>query len=201
MLAVLRAGTREQHLAVERVLDLPGRVRDRDDLVIVLTAMLAAWQPLEERLAAAYGWDGSGLDPRLGAAADLLRADLAELGAPLVAEGDGPGVVVPRFDGLAAAVGGRYVLLGSALGGRVIAPVVERRLGLPEGRGTGFFRRVGMDPDADWRAFRAAVDGHPWSPSELAAAVDAAADTFGSVARAAGAVFAVRPTSTRRRAG
>ncbi|MBY8873785.1 biliverdin-producing heme oxygenase [Micromonospora sp. PLK6-60] len=200
MLAALRAGTPEHHHAVERVLDLPGRVRDRRDLVIVLDAMLAAWQPVEERLATAYDWGRLGLDPRLGAAADLLRADLALLADdPPAGRGPAPGDL-PALGGAAAAVGGRYVLVGSALGGRVIAPVIERRLGLPEGRGTGFFRRAGRTPDADWRAFRTAVDRRAWSAPERAEAVRAARETFAVIARTAAAAFAARPTTARPRA-
>ncbi|MGY0003793.1 hypothetical protein, partial [Micromonospora sp. I033] len=144
MLAALRAGTHEQHAALERDLDLPAGIRTRADLAAVLAALLAAWAPLERDLAAA-DWSGLGLDPRLGAAADLLHADLAALGAAPTAAAGGPDAGV-RFDAPARAVGGRYVLLGSALGGSVIAPVVERRLGLAEGEATAFFRRGGRAP-------------------------------------------------------
>lgn len=189
MLAALRTGTRDHHLALERDLDLPGRIRTRADLAAVLSALLAAWAPLERDLAAA-DWSGLRLDPRLGAATGLLRADLATLdaaqptGAPPLA-GVGWEDAGVRFDTLARAVGGRYVLLGSALGGSVIAPVVERRLGLGEGEATGFFRRSGRAPGRDWRDFRVALTARDWSPAELAEAADAARATFTFVGRVA----------------
>ncbi|MFI5834695.1 biliverdin-producing heme oxygenase [Micromonospora sp. NPDC051300] len=174
MLVALRDGTRRQHAAVERRLGLPDRIRTRDDLAAVLIALLDAWAPLERDLAAA-DWSALPLDPRLGEAAALLRADLATLGGdpdrPVASSGLGLAPV-------ARAVGGRYVLLGSALGGRVIAPEVERRLGLRAGEGTGFFRRAGGEPGRDWRAFRLAVAGREWSAGETADAVDAARSTF-----------------------
>ncbi|MFG3602245.1 biliverdin-producing heme oxygenase [Micromonospora chersina] len=183
MLAALRTGTRDHHLALERDLDLPGRIRTRTDLAAVLSALLAAWAPLERDLAAA-DWSGLRLDPRLGAATSLLRADLAALdAAPPAGAGWEDGGV--RFGTPARAVGGRYVLLGSALGGSVIAPVVERRLDLGEGEATGFFRRSGRAPGRDWRDFRVALTARDWSQAELAEAAEAARATFTFVGRSA----------------
>ncbi|WP_446216354.1 biliverdin-producing heme oxygenase [Micromonospora sp. IBHARD004] len=198
MLDALRAGTREHHLALERDLDLPGRIRSRTDLSSVLSAMLAGWRPLERRLAA-VDWAGLRLDPRLGEATDLLRADLRALtGEPYDGEAGPEPTDAPGFDGLARAVGGRYVLLGSALGGRVIAPVVERRLELREGVGTGFFRRSGMAPGRDWRDFRVALAARDWSPADLDQAVAAARETFVFVGRAAAPILGRRPAAPRR---
>ncbi|QLQ37283.1 biliverdin-producing heme oxygenase [Micromonospora robiginosa] len=179
MLAALRDGTRDQHAAVERRLGLPDRIRTRADLVAVLTALLDAWAPLERDLAAA-DWSGLPLDPRLGEAAALLRADLATLGGDPARPVSSSGLDLAS---VARAAGGRYVLLGSALGGRVIAPEVERRLGLRAGEATGFFRRVGGAPGRDWRAFRLAVAGREWSAGETADAVDAARSTFDLIGR------------------
>ncbi|MGW5671238.1 biliverdin-producing heme oxygenase [Micromonospora sp. NPDC003776] len=188
VLAALRDGTREHHLALERQLDLPGRIRTRSDLGVVLAAMLAAWAPLERALAAA-DWSGLPLDARLGEATPLLRADLATLG---VDSAGSPGASDIRFDTTARAAGGRYVLLGSALGGSVIAPAVERRLDLAEGAATGFFRRAGRGPGPDWRDFRLALAGREWSPTESREATEAARETFTFVGRAAAPILARR---------
>lgn len=188
MLAALRDGTREHHRALERQLDLPGRIRTRTDLGAVLAAMLASWAPLEQALAAA-DWSGLPLAARLGEAAALLRADLAALGVDPARPSGGYGV---RFDTTDRAVGGRYVLLGSALGGSVIAPAVERRLDLTEGAATRFFRRTGRAPGRDWRDFRLALAGRDWSPAELRAAAEAARQTFAFVGRAAAPILGGR---------
>jgi heme oxygenase len=195
MLAALRAGTRDHHLVLERGLDLPGRIRTRADLSSVLAALLVAWAPLERRLAAA-DWSGLRLDPRLGDAAELLHADLATLGGTVAGVSSGNRIDAASrvgFDTLPRAVGGRNVLLGSALGGGVIAPVVERRLGLSPGEGTAFFRRSGRAPGRDWRDFRLALTAHDWSPAELAEAAQAARDTFSFVGRSATPLLATRP--------
>ncbi|WP_431935412.1 biliverdin-producing heme oxygenase [Micromonospora sp. RP3T] len=182
MLAALRDGTGDHHAAVERRLGLPDRIRSRGDLAAALVGLLAAWSPLERDLAAA-DWSGLPLDPRLGGATALLRADLATLGvAPDRPVAGSSGL---RFDTLARAVGGRYVLLGSALGGSVIAPEVERRLGLAEGEATRFFRRSGGSPGRDWRDFRRALAGREWSVAERHDAVEAARRTFDVVGDAA----------------
>ncbi|MCZ7436075.1 biliverdin-producing heme oxygenase [Micromonospora sp. WMMC241] len=187
MLAALRDGTRDHHAAVERRLGLPDRIRTRDDLAAALATLLAAWGPLERELAAA-DWSGLPLDPRVGEAAALLRTDLAALGVAVDRPAAGSSGL--DLDTTARAVGGRYVLLGSALGGRVVAPEVERRLGLRAGEATRFFRRVGGAPGRDWRAFRFAVAGREWSAVEVTAAVDAARSTFDLVGR----VEVVRPS-------
>ncbi|SBT45695.1 biliverdin-producing heme oxygenase [Micromonospora auratinigra] len=189
LLGALRDGTRQHHVALEQQLDLPGRIRTRADLGAVLVAMLAAWAPLERALAAA-DWSGLPLDARLGEAADLLRADLAVLGVepePSVGEHGVP------FDTTARAVGGRYVLLGSALGGSVLAPAVERRLDLAEGEATRFFRRAGRRPGRDWRDFRLALARRDWSSTELAEATAAGRDTFDFVGRTAAPLLGPRP--------
>lgn len=185
----------------------------------VLSALLASWQPIERRLAGCGEWSALGLDPRLGEATHLLRADLDAVAEPsAVGEADlgrtgevisagwsgtagGAGRQasdVPRFDTAAEAVGGRYVLLGSALGGRIIAPVVARRLDLPERSGTRFFRRDGMEPGRDWRTFRMAVAARDWSPEELEQAAAAARETFAFVGRAAAAFLPLRLPAARR---
>ncbi|SCG41028.1 biliverdin-producing heme oxygenase [Micromonospora coxensis] len=180
LLADLRAGTRQQHHRVERVLRLPGRIRSRDDLRATLTAMLAGWQPVEQALAAT-DWTPLGLPADLGTAVDLIHDDLRTLAAadPPPATVGAPEI---RYDTLARAVGGRYVLLGSAAGGRIIAPVVQRRVG-PEG--TRFLRRDGREPDRDWASFGAAVRAHPWHARQHSEAVDAARQTFDLIATAA----------------
>ncbi|MDG4799312.1 biliverdin-producing heme oxygenase [Micromonospora sp. WMMD980] len=182
MLAALRDGTRDHHTAVERRLDLPDRIRTRGDLAAVLVGLLAAWAPVERDLAGA-DWSGLPLAPRIGEAAALLRTDLTALGVAV----DRPADASSGLDltTTARAVGGRYVLLGSALGGRVIAPEVERRLGLRAGEATGFFRRAGGEPGRDWRTFRVAVAGREWSAEELTDGVEAARSTFDLVGRVA----------------
>ncbi|MBQ0892993.1 biliverdin-producing heme oxygenase [Micromonospora sp. U56] len=189
LLAALRTGTRRPHREVERVLGLPGRIRSRADLAAMLAAMLAGWQPVEEALAA-VDWVPLGLDARLGTATDLLRADLGALATAGAPAGDPAPAPEVRFDTLARAVGGRYVLLGSAMGGRIVAPVIERRLGPGW---TRFLRRDGMDPDRDWATFRTAVTGYPWDGEQREQAVESARSTFALIGATAARSLDVPP--------
>jgi hypothetical protein len=47
-----------------------------------------------------------------------------------------------------------YVIEGSALGGRVIAPKLKRTLGLAQGRGASFFHGFGGETGVMWNNFR-----------------------------------------------
>lgn len=179
--ADLKAQTRAQHRALEDQLKLPQRIVSRQELCAVLAAFLAAWFPLEHDLATASGWADVGLDPHLGEAATLLRSDLSTLeyvSSPAISGS----VAAPPFDTTARAAGGRYVLLGSAIGGRVLAPAIERRLGSGTVAATRFFRRDGLDPHQDWRTFQSAMTSRSWSRRETDQATGSARATFEFIA-------------------
>lgn len=53
-----------------------------------------------------------------------------------------------------AAFGSLYVIEGSALGGQVITPRLERDLGLEPGRGASYFNGFGDRTGGMWREFR-----------------------------------------------
>jgi heme oxygenase len=184
LLANLKAQTHAQHRALEDQLKLPQRIVSRRELSAVLAALLAAWLPLERHLADARGWAEIGLDPHLGEATTLLRDDLGTLDQVSPSPPPGRSAVTPPFDTTARAAGGRYVLLGSAIGGRVLAPAIERRLG-PGTAATRFFRRDGLDPRRDWRTFQAAMTSHPWSSKDTEQAISSARATFEFIAATA----------------
>ena len=98
---------------------------------------------------------------------------------------------------LASAIGARYVLLGSALGGRFVAAALERALGAPARGATRFFRRTGRDPSADWRRLRVALAG-TWEPAERVALIDGARRTFDLVATSDASVEAPRRAAPTR---
>ena len=60
----------------------------------------------------------------------------------------------PVLDDLAAVLGSLYVIEGSALGGRVIAPQLKRTLGLTQGAGASYFHGFGGETAAMWSNFR-----------------------------------------------
>ena len=179
LLRVLREGTSREHHILAALLDLPRRTSSADGLAGTLAALLASWEPLEQHLAGACIWATVHLNPYLGEAAHLLRADLTTLGYP--AERSTPAPLPFRYASVAEAVGGRYVLLGSAMGGKVIADAIERWLGPGAVGATRFFRRDGLDPVHDWRGFRSALVARSWSAEEKRQAVAGALRTFGHI--------------------
>jgi heme oxygenase (biliverdin-IX-beta and delta-forming) len=78
------------------------------------------------------------------------------------------------------------VLEGAALGGAVLAPRIERHLGLRPGEATAHWRGAGPDTAGRWRAFRARLDawGDGRDPADHDRAVHAAERTFDLVAGA-----------------
>jgi heme oxygenase len=85
--------------------------------------------------------------------------------------------------GVAEGVGAVYVLEGSALGGPMIAPLVERHLDLAPGEGTAFFRGLGPRTAGRWADAQGRIDawGRGCGGAEVDRAVWAAQLTFAIV--------------------
>jgi heme oxygenase len=143
----LRAETADLHDAVEAVADLPGSVRTRADYGDLLLTFHAAHSRIE---GASFGpgrsrdWRALGIDIAGHRQLGLVTDDLTSLGLvpdALPSTGLGP-------TSAAEALGCLYVVEGSAIGRRVLSPLLQAKLGdLP----TAFFDGVGRHPVA-WRA-------------------------------------------------
>lgn len=126
--------------------DLPGSISTREDYIELLLRLHSFHSAVEERLANrawAAEWSELGIALPAHRRAHLLSADLKSLGAvPEKAT-----VWLPGLSNVAQALGCLYVVEGSSLGGRVLAPAFRASLGdVP----TGFF-------DSDER-----LHPHPW---------------------------------------
>ena len=188
----LRAWTREEHEAVEAALDMQ-ELRTSAELVAVLLGWVAVWN--EVRLAvvepgAAAAGTAELLIPS-AQALDWLAADLADLAA--TAGAASPHGATPedarmlrRFlDRASMTWGVAYVLRGSRLGGRVLAPLVRDALQLSGDGGTHFLASRGTDPGREWVSFRRRLDAVALTATELTEAVEAARWTFRWVGAAA----------------
>lgn len=81
----------------------------------------------------------------------LLQADLEALGVPPSASAQKPCAWLPVPESAPAYWGVRYVVDGSALGGRVIARTVATQLGLAADTGLGYFSGLREATGEAWR--------------------------------------------------
>lgn len=152
VLPALRAVTREQHDRIEQLLalDAPMPLQRYAAVLMGFQHFLASWEAelreaMPDRLQA---W----LRERSRLA--WLAQDLAFLGAgaPRVRAAAPAGCLPVRS--VAAVFGSLYVIEGSALGGQVIVPRLQRSLGLMPGRGASYFHGFGERTGSMWREFR-----------------------------------------------
>lgn len=109
----------------------------------------------------------------------LLRADLAGLGldAGQLPVADG----LPALDSHPARLAARYVLDGSAHGGRAMLPNVTRALGFDAARGARFLASAGIDMAGRWRDLLARLELDLAAPAATAEACDAAVALFAAL--------------------
>jgi heme oxygenase len=192
----LRLQTREEHAAVEAVLDV-AKWRSGSDLAGVLQGWAVVWGAVSCASAAPAACRESRQELTDLAAQALrwLQSDLADLGygsrPSLRSTAGGPAYCAAVADYLAQPAGSwgvAYVLRGSRLGGAVLAPQIRASLNLPTDGGTRFLASAETRPGRDWVAFRRRLDMAGLSPGQLVIAVDAARWTF----RWVGAATALR---------
>lgn len=179
----LRDQTRTLHQQVERANTLLDPNLTRQGYRETLVRWYGIWRPLEERLSANALWVTRGWQflPRH----PLLRADLVLLGQDANALASLPLCCdLPTLTTSAQALGCRYVLEGSLLGGRVIAQQIQRTLGLTAATGTAFLGGAGPATGQHWYHVCLQLDAYVAEhPTESDAIVTAAQATFAAFAR------------------
>jgi heme oxygenase len=195
--AELRGRTRDDHEQVERWLGLPDRLTSVGDLA----RLLHGWREIWADVRAGCGPAGHDESARLlvssvravqQSAADLRaiamiddsddvpRAVAAEAGRPRPDDADR--CRPTELSALLATEPGvwavSYVLRGSRVGGSVLAPLITRRLGLPEGVATDYHGDV--TTGRSWVTFRARLDawGRVATPSGRDAVLGLTRDVF-----------------------
>lgn len=176
----LREATRDIHerldrAAVLRPLTSPTiTVDEYRDALIALHGFNA---PIERALgerALGEGALGEGAE-RL----DLLRADLADLGVD--ADSLPVAGALPALDGVPARLAARYVLDGSAHGGRAMLPNVTRALGFDATHGARFLASAGIDMAGRWKALLARLESDLEAPESAQAACATAVALFAAL--------------------
>ena len=152
ILTRLRLETRDEHDAVERVLDLMGPALTREIYCQRLVQFYGFYGPLEAalhvRCAAPYLQT---LVPRLDKTS-LLRQDLHYLGVST----DALALCrdLPSVDSQAEILGCLYVMEGATLGGRMITQHIQATYGITPTTGGSFFDGYGDGTGKMWQAMR-----------------------------------------------
>ncbi|SDV51594.1 biliverdin-producing heme oxygenase [Chitinasiproducens palmae] len=167
LLASLKARTADCHDRLERQLGLGQLDCDLAAYTKIVCAFLGFVAPWEERMAAALPASLTGeFDARRKAS--WLEQDAAALGVAPDTVIRCTALDVPT--GLPGLIGAWYVMEGSTLGGRFIAPAAAERFHLAPGAGNRYFDGYGAATGSQWKAFRA-LAAH--TVDDTAASVDA----------------------------
>ncbi len=187
-LQALRTATGAAHRRLHHVPSFAALLRGSlllNDYKGLLLRLLGVHAPLEERQLRFQ--DEPLLSWRGGAAAEScsarLRRDLAALGVA-----DGVIQQVPRADALlpplmkaAEALGSAWVVVGSALGGRIMARLLFDQFGIGPENGGAFFAPQPQQ-DVLWSACCAAVERCGWQTAERTDMLAGARDTMNAFA-------------------
>jgi heme oxygenase len=179
----LKRETTDVHQHLEAQLGLLDPSLDVQKYLRVLETFYGFYVPVESdvtRLAAVQ----SPLGFPLRARAELIERDLLALGlsaenlAALPRCHDRP--VLSCVEDLAGCL---YVLEGACLGGRVLTPLLQRRLGLVKESGAAFFAGDEEWTLPRWTVIVAWLDGLPRTGASTAKIISAATATFAAFAR------------------
>ncbi|MFK2903769.1 biliverdin-producing heme oxygenase [Dyella ginsengisoli] len=188
----LREATRHEHAAAERTPVMQALLHGRLDaatytrLLLGQYTMYRAWEAeraawLHGELAAA-GW-------RYASRSERLARDLADWGrSPEDEPSPLPAAPISQVIGNPSASWGElYVIEGSALGGQILARLLEQRF---PGHAHHFFR-IGQEAGrGTWRTFQSMLDSQLSNPMQQQAAIAAARNMFGRAQRMLEAVRA-----------
>lgn len=180
LLSRLKNETAAAHTRLENALDLMRDDLQRDEYIALLERFYGYIAPWEDA-AATHMPDAlrTFFDERRKAM--LLASDLISLTGERVPVGSVPRADslydLPHLTSIGGAFGSMYVMEGSTLGGRFIAPHVAKQLDLAPGEGNAYFDGYGAHTGSMWNAFRATAAA---TVPELQYddAVRAAIDTF-----------------------
>ncbi|WP_438392990.1 biliverdin-producing heme oxygenase [Caballeronia sp. DA-9] len=154
LLSLLKTATAESHTRLENELDLMRTEWSREDYVALLDGFYGYVAPWEEAVAISMP---THLRPFFEARrkARLLEADLAFLTGDSTHAQQAPRVShLPLMNTMGRVFGSMYVMEGSTLGGRFIAPHVAKLFDFEAGFGNAYFDGYGARTGSMWNAFR-----------------------------------------------
>lgn len=180
ILAKLKEATRDQHDALENVVDVMSRtftIEDYRTLLLKFYRFYAAVEPLlpvDDLKAEGFDVDARRKLPK-------LESDLEHIGVLEDAKNAAAWTDVPDLSTTAKAFGAIYVMEGATLGGQVITRHLKEHLELTPEAGGAFFNSYGKEVGPMWKEFGVAItafaERHEGSDDET---VEAARQTFDS---------------------
>lgn len=154
----LKVRTASLHQEAETLLGLPQSIVGRDDYANWLERFLGYYAPLERAFDTFRDWKTLEPFPARSVQSQRLARDLDELGFDRSTLAGIPTAPCPSLPTFAHALGARYVLEGSTLGGKVILRVLLARIGPQIAGATEFLGGGQIAPESSWRVFKMAVD-------------------------------------------
>ena len=183
LITALRSSTKDQHTALENVTRLPQSLTDVSDITSVLTTFWGYYASLDKLLQQA---SSANLPADISARplrSQILVDDLTALGAnvperPKIA----PCSSLPLADTTYRQWGIRYVIEGSALGGKTVRSYMLQHHELaPWAEKIRFFNVYGAETALKWKGFLSELLKLQPTPAEQAQAVEAASGVFATL--------------------
>lgn len=180
ILVKLKEATREQHDALENVVDVMNRMFTQEDYKELLSKFYRFYSAIEPTLPADELRE-HGFDVEERRKLPLLERDLDTLGILEEArESNDVPADVPKLDTAAKAFGSIYVMEGATLGGQVITRHLAQHLGLTPEAGGAFFNSYGKEVGPMWKKFGAIITAFAENCDSDDEIVEAAKQTFDS---------------------
>ncbi|MBS0252216.1 MAG: biliverdin-producing heme oxygenase [Proteobacteria bacterium] len=153
----LRQETRILHEDLERAVQIDEQISTRGRYAAYLVRLWALYAAAEKSLRP-IDFSPLGFDYSDRRRSELIESDLRTLGIDPLTLDRGMNLEAPLNRTIESGLGCVYVLEGSALGARAMAPTVEARLGLTKTHGAEFFWGYGEGGKLLWRTFLASVN-------------------------------------------
>jgi heme oxygenase len=173
----LRRDTRASHDELERAVDIGEQIATRERYRVYISRLWGLHMAAETALAA-FDFRPLGFAYPVPYRSRLLADDLVNVGVRLKHLRLSPLPQAPIFNGIAAALGGVYVIEGSAKGARAILPRIAASLGFDAHHGASFFAGFGRETAALWHACLAAINAIAPTSPHADQSVEAAKATF-----------------------
>jgi heme oxygenase len=156
ILAKLKETTKEQHEALENVVNVMNSTFTLDDYKALITKFYLFYSALEPSLPAEQLKE-NGFDIESRRKLPSLERDLSALS---IFQKPDAVVEIPVFDSVAKAFGAAYVLEGATLGGQIITRHLSSAIGITPETGASFFYSYGPNVGPMWKEFGAAITAY-----------------------------------------